>query len=141
MELRRLSQGVGHTIAGLGEGQDSMDRRWLLSLATVLMSTSVGCQGGGVRGVVRDPDEKPLAGAKVTWADKEETATAVTAQDGSFQVRLGKVGPFTSGAFTVSLEGYQAARDDIGDGPYECVVTMQPKDVATGSIVRCRNME
>ena len=68
-----------------------MDRRWVLSLASALMAMSVGCQGGGVGGVVRDSNARPLAGAAVTWGDKEETATVVTAQDGTFRVHLAKV--------------------------------------------------
>jgi hypothetical protein len=118
-----------------------MDHRWVLSLASALMAMSVGCQGGGVGGVVRDSNARPLAGATVTWGDKKETATVVTAQDGTFRVHLANVGPFSSGAFTVSLAGYQTARESIGDGPYECVVTLQLTSAPTESNVQCRNME
>ena len=47
----------------------------------------------------------------------------------------------SSGAFTVSLAGYQTARESIGDGPYRCVVTLQPTSAPTESNVQCRNME
>jgi hypothetical protein len=118
-----------------------MDRHCRLSLAVALGATCLACQGGGVNGVVKDSNSKPLAGATVTWADKRGTATVVTAQDGIFRVHLAKVGPLSSGAFTVSLAGYQTARESIGDGPYECVVTMQPATAPAPSSVLCRNME
>jgi hypothetical protein len=97
--------------------------------------------GGGIRGRVYDHQRRPVAGASVTWVDDGETASTTTAGDGQFAVYLEKVGPVSTGKFTVSLEGYMAATDAIGDGPYECLVTLQPAQAPGASSVSCRNME
>ena len=108
----------------------------------VPMLVMIGClRGGGVGGVVRGPEGKALQGATVSWTADGEDSTAATAVDGTFRVMLENLSTFRSASLTVSLDGYQTAREDIGDGPWDCTVTLQPLNAAVVSAITCKNLE
>ncbi|SRR5260221_12455537 len=110
-------------------------------LIFVTLCGAMACQGGGIRGRVRDDEARPISGATITWADGDETSSTTTGGDGAFLVRLERVGPVSQGRFTVSAGGYKTATESIGDGPYECTVTLQPVQASDDSFMSCRNME
>ncbi len=115
-----------------------------LSGAVVILITMAGSgcmSGGGIKGVVQDAQKRALAGASVTWTHGTEVSMATTAEDGSFQVTLGTIGPFSSGVLSVSLKGYRGTREEVGGGPWDCTVTLQLEGATAAPGNQCKYLE
>ncbi len=82
---------------------------WDILLALVLGTTAQATIFGTIRGLVHDPQHRPIAGAQVTVRSNSSDwqQTAVSGNDGNFEINNVPIGEYTATASAPGFSSYQ----------------------------------